>query len=401
MYLQKAINNQWPLTRPFLLSFDHGNFQSFSGFRMLASANRPSSILLVDSALRYPICVGPAATAQIVASAALHEASSTVCIVDRTVEKLHGDRLNWLMTEQGTPFIKIVLDGGEASKTHASLDRIYAEMLAARCDRRAIVLAFGGGVIGDIAGFAAATYMRGIDFIQIPTTLLAQVDSSVGGKTGINHPLGKNMIGAFHQPRAVYADVSLLRTLPPRELSAGIAEVIKHGLLADADLVVWLEQNMTQLLAFDEAALTHVVKRSVEIKAKIVSEDEHEQGVRALLNLGHTFGHALEAVLGFGTWLHGEAVGCGLVLAARMSHELGMLQSADVDRIERLVASAGLPVRVPPEAATPALLQAMLRDKKNEGGAVRFILLERIGKAVIQKAPLELAGRVIDATRSA
>jgi 3-dehydroquinate synthase len=254
-------------------------------------------------------------------------------------------------------------------------------------------------VVGDTAGFAAATYMRGIPFIQVPTTLLAQVDSSIGGKTAINHPLGKNMIGAFHQPSAVFIDPLLLNTLPDAELSAGFAEIIKHALIRDAAYLDWLEANSAGLLARDPELLTHAIRRSCEIKAAIVEADEFETGERALLNLGHTFGHALEAVLGFGTWLHGQAVGCGLVLATDMSARLGLIDSAAVARVQRIVSAFRLPVRVPAQASTSALVDAMLLDKKNEGGRVRFILLEAIGRGVIRPESVELAAQVIDAHR--
>jgi 3-dehydroquinate synthase len=347
---------------------------------------------------RYAVNIGADFLQALVRDEKLLAASAVAVVTNTSMTRLYRqtvDNLKALLPS----LIVVEIPDGERFKNWNSLEQIISALLGARCDRKTLIVAFGGGVVGDIAGFAAATYMRGIDFIQIPTTLLAQVDSSVGGKTAINHPLGKNMIGAFHQPRAVYADVSLLKTLPVRELSAGIAEVIKHGLLADRALFEWLEQNMSRLLAFDEDALIHVVKRSVEIKAAIVVEDETETAVRALLNLGHTFGHALEAVLGYGTWLHGEAVGCGLVLAAKMSHSLGMLGADDVERVKAVVASANLPVKVPRNATTPALVEAMLLDKKNEHGKLRFVLLESLGKAVIRAAPIELAAQVIDATR--
>lgn len=348
---------------------------------------------------RYKVMLGSELSTSIQSSELFQAASQIVLVTNSTLEVLHSTFIASLFKGLTQAALKITLADGEHYKTWESLDKIHSAMLAAKCDRKCLVLAFGGGVVGDIAGFAAATYMRGVKFVQIPTTLLAQVDSSVGGKTAINHPLGKNMIGAFHQPSAVYADMTLLQTLPKRELSAGIAEVIKHGLLADRALFDWLHLNMPALLAFNPTALLHVVKRSVEIKAKIVGEDETETGVRALLNLGHTFGHALEAVLGYGTWLHGEAVGCGLVLAGKLSQQLGMISATQVQQIEQVVASANLPVRVPAEASTPALLEAMLHDKKNQQGQLRFVVLETLGKAAVQVVPLALAGQVIDETR--
>ena len=305
-------------------------------------------------------------------------------ITNEVVAPLYAERLEAALTAHGARVLRITLPDGEAHKTWASLDHIYDQMLAARCDRHTTVYALGGGVVGDVAGFAAATFMRGIDYVQVPTTLLAQVDSSVGGKTAINHPRGKNMVGAFHQPVAVLADPLSLATLPDRELSAGLAEVIKHGLLADAALFDWLEQNMDALMARDAQALAHVIQRSVEIKAAIVAVDEHETGVRALLNLGHTFGHAIEAGLGFGTWLHGEAVGTGLVMAAELSRELGALAAGDVSRVRALVARAGLPVSGP-ALGIERYFELMSGDKKVRDGALRFITLERLGEARISE----------------
>jgi 3-dehydroquinate synthase len=347
----------------------------------------------------YQVTLGTELFSRAQTSELFQTASQIVLVTNCTIESILSKAIESLSKGLKVPALLISLADGERYKTWESLDKIHSAMLAAQCDRKCVVVAVGGGVVGDIAGFAAATYMRGVNFIQIPTTLLAQVDSSVGGKTAINHPLGKNMIGAFHQPGAVYADVNLLKTLPIRELSAGIAEVIKHGLLADRSLFDWLEVNMQKLLDFDQTALLHVVKRSVEIKAAIVGKDETETGVRALLNLGHTFGHALEAVLGYGTWLHGEAVGCGLVLAGKLSQQLGMIGAVQVQQIEHVVASAKLPIRVPSEASTQALLNAMLHDKKNQNGELRFVVLEALGKAAIQAVPLALAGQVIDDTR--
>ncbi|MBX7228710.1 MAG: 3-dehydroquinate synthase [Burkholderiaceae bacterium] len=348
---------------------------------------------------RYRVMLGSELSTSIQSSELFQAASQIILVTNSTLEVLYSPFIELLFKEVTQAVVRVTLADGEHYKTWASLDKIHSAMLAAKCDRNCLVLAFGGGVVGDIAGFAAATYMRGVKFVQIPTTLLAQVDSSVGGKTAINHPLGKNMIGAFHQPSAVYADMALLQTLPKRELSAGIAEVIKHGLLADRALFDWLHLNMSALLAFNPTALLHVVKRSVEIKAKIVGEDETETGVRALLNLGHTFGHALEAVLGYGSWLHGEAVGCGLVLAGKLSQRLGMIHPTQVQKIEEVVASAHLPVRVPAEAPTQALLEAMLHDKKNQQGQLRFVVLEALGKATVQTVPLALAKEVIDKSR--
>lgn len=279
----------------------------------------------------------------------------------------------------------LVLPDGEAYKTLATLERIYDRLLESGYGRDATLVALGGGVVGDIAGFAAATYQRGIDFIQIPTTLLAQVDSSVGGKTGVNHPLGKNMIGAFHQPRRVLADVDVLATLPDRELSAGLAEVIKYGLIRDAGFFDWLEANMEQLTGRETAALVETIRRSCANKAEVVAADEREAGERALLNLGHTYGHALEAELGFGQWLHGEAVAAGMCMAADTAQRLGWLSDAQVERIESVIERAGLPVAPPPELSAERIHALMARDKKVQAGQLRLVLMTDIGKAVVTR----------------
>lgn len=279
--------------------------------------------------------------------------------------------------------VPVVLPDGEAHKNWETLQLVFDALLANRCDRQTTVIALGGGVVGDIAGFAAATYQRGIPFVQLPTTLLAQVDSSVGGKTGINHPRGKNMVGAFHQPLAVIADTDTLGSLPDRELRAGIAEVIKHGAIRDAAFFAWLEANMDALLARDPAALLHAVRRSVEIKADVVALDERETGPRALLNFGHTFGHAIETGLGYGEWLHGEAVAAGMIMAADLSCRLGRLDSADRDRLHALVDRAGLPVASPPGLAPERIRELMGVDKKVKAGRIRLILLESLGAATI------------------
>jgi 3-dehydroquinate synthase len=328
----------------------------------------------------YPIHIG----AGLLADARLltpHLAQPRVAVVtNTTVAPLYLARLSDALHAQGVELISIVLEDGERYKDWATLNRIYDALLERRCDRKTTLIALGGGVVGDLAGFAAATYMRGIPFIQVPTTLLAQVDSSIGGKTGINHPLGKNMIGAFYQPRVVLADTAVLKTLPPRELSDGLAEVIKHGLIRDQAFVAWLEQNLEKLLACDEPALAHAVRRCCEIKAAVVAEDERETGVRALLNFGHTFGHAIESGLGYGEWLHGEAVAAGMAMAAELSRRLGLIAPADVERINALLRRANLPV-AQPGIAPARLLELMAVDKKTEGGRLRFVLLERIGAA--------------------
>ena len=277
----------------------------------------------------------------------------------------------------------ILVPDGEVHKDFATLADVLARMLAAHAERTTSVVALGGGVIGDLAGFAAAVYQRGVPFVQIPTTLLAQVDSSVGGKTGINHALGKNMIGAFHQPLAVLIDTDCLRTLPERELNAGLAEVIKYGAIRDAEFFDWLERRIGALRARDAGALTHAIERSCALKAEIVARDERESGERALLNFGHTFGHAIETATGYGAWLHGEAVGAGMVMASRLSARLRAIADPDVERMRALVAAAGLPVEAPALGAA-RYLELMRRDKKVSGGAIRFVLLDRIGAARVR-----------------
>ncbi len=304
-------------------------------------------------------------------------------VSNTTVAPLYLKPLAQALHAAGVEVMSVLLEDGESYKNWATLERIYNALLAHRCERRSTLIALGGGVVGDLAGFAAATYMRGIAFIQVPTTLLAQVDSSIGGKTGVNHALGKNMIGAFHQPRLVLADTAVLKSLPPRELSAGMAEVIKHGLVRDRAFFVWLERNMEKLLACDARALAHAVRRCCEIKAAVVVEDERETGVRALLNFGHTFGHAIESGLGYGKCLHGEAVAVGMVMAADLSRRVGLIAGADVERISALLKRANLPV-APPDIAPERLLELMRLDKKTEDGKLRFVLLDEIGAALVR-----------------
>jgi 3-dehydroquinate synthase len=282
-----------------------------------------------------------------------------------------------------TPLLEIVLPDGERHKTLPTVSRILDTLVANRFARDDLVVALGGGVVGDMAGFAAACYQRGIGFVQMPTTLLAQVDSSVGGKTGVNHPGGKNLIGAFHQPKAVIADTATLATLPPRELRAGLAEVVKHALICDAAFFSWLEANADALLALDPVVLAHAVHRCCTIKAGVVSRDERETGERALLNLGHTFGHAIEQVTGFGPWLHGEAVGVGLAMAAGMSQRAGWLPAADAARLDALLARLGLRTEARGAVTPQAARAAMQLDKKVQGGRVRLVLLKGIGQAFV------------------
>ncbi len=336
----------------------------------------------------YPITIGPGLL-QNPELLLPHIAGRKVAIVtNTTVAPLYLEQLAAPLRAAGKEVIEVILPDGEQYKTWESLMQVFDALLKHQCDRKTTLVALGGGVIGDMTGYAAASYMRGVPFVQVPTTLLSQVDSSVGGKTGINHPLGKNMIGAFYQPRAVLADTTTLGTLPARELSAGLAEVIKHGAIIDPEFFDWIEANMGQLVAREPQALAHAIKRSCEIKADVVRQDEREGGLRAILNFGHTFGHAIEAGLGYGQWLHGEAVGCGMVMAADLSHRLGYIDAASVARLRAVVASAGLPTRAP-DLGADRWLELMEVDKKNEGGAIKFILLQPLGKAHITGAPQE------------
>ena len=334
----------------------------------------------------YPIHIGTNLLQEASLFEACSKASSIYIVTNTTVAPLYADTLRNTLGVFKKQIRCIVLPDGESYKDWVNLQTIFDELLTHGADRQTIINALGGGVIGDKAGFAAASFMRGIRFIQVPTTLLAQVDSSVGGKTGINHPLGKNMIGAFHQPVAVIADLHTLRTLPPRELSAGLAEVIKHGAIADALFLDWIEANVAELLACDTNAMAHAVLRSCEIKSAVVSADEREGGVRATLNFGHTFGHAVEAGLGYGEWLHGEAVGCGMVMAADLSCRLGQISQSDANRLTRIIKLMNLPT-LPPKFGVERYMELMQVDKKAEGGKIRYVLLEKIGKAQVQTVP--------------
>ena len=300
-------------------------------------------------------------------------------VTNETIAPLYLDKT--LASLGNTPSSSVILPDGESYKNLDELNKIYTALLAENFDRGCTLIALGGGVVGDMTGYAAASYQRGVDFIQVPTTLLAQVDSSVGGKTGVNHALGKNMIGAFHQPVAVIADMDTLDTLDDRELRAGLAEVIKYGFIIDAGFFAWLETHLDALLARDPAATAQAVKRSCEIKARVVEADEREHGMRALLNLGHTFGHAIESAMGYGHWLHGEAVSAGMAMALDTSRRLGLIDEPTRVRGVSLLERAGLPIR-PPEQMTPSkFTQYMARDKKVTAGSVRLILLDGIGKS--------------------
>ncbi|MDR0480616.1 MAG: 3-dehydroquinate synthase [Gallionellaceae bacterium] len=313
-----------------------------------------------------------------------------VIVSNTTVVPLYLERLRATLAARGIDSIPIILPDGEEYKNVETLGLIYDALLTHRCERSTPLIALGGGVIGDMTGYAAATYLRGVPFIQIPTTLLAQVDSSVGGKTGINHPLGKNMIGAFYQPRVVLADIDTLGTLPDRELRAGLAEVIKYGLIRDLPFFEWLELNIDKLLARDAEAMRYAIARSCENKAEVVAADERESGERALLNLGHTFGHAIETGMGYGVWLHGEGVAAGTIMAADLSHRLRWIDKVDLDRIRRLFEHSGLPVTAPALGANK-YLELMGLDKKVEGGKMRFVLLKAIGHAVVSADAPETA----------
>ena len=330
----------------------------------------------------YPIHIGGGLLTQPGLILPHLKSSQAVVVTNTTVGPLYLERVHGLLSQNGIKVLPIVLPDGEAYKNSASLQQIYDALLSHRMERKATLIALGGGVIGDLTGFAAATYLRGVPFVQIPTTLLAQVDSSVGGKTGINHPLGKNMIGAFYQPQVVLADTDTLNTLPDRELSAGLAEIIKYGLIRDLLFLSWLETNMDKLLARDPAALAYAIHRSCLNKAEVVAADEHESGNRALLNLGHTFGHAIENGMGYGVWLHGEAVGTGMIMAAELSQRLGWLSAADVARAKTLILKARLPA-VAPDLGFDKYLDLMSLDKKVEGGKIRFVLLKALGDAVV------------------
>jgi 3-dehydroquinate synthase len=353
----------------------------------------PATLRVELGSRSYPIHIG----AGLIDRAELfapHVRGRTAAIVtNETVAPLYARRLESALAAAVARCLTVVLPDGEGHKSWETLNAIFDALLQAHADRKTVIVALGGGVIGDLAGFAAATYQRGIAYIQVPTTLLAQVDSSVGGKTAINHPLGKNMIGAFHQPGAVIADTAVLATLPERELSAGLAEVVKHGAIRDLEFLSWIEANSERLLRRDPQALAHAIARSCEIKAAIVAADEREAGVRALLNFGHTFGHAIESASGYGVWLHGEAVAAGMALAARFSAHRGRLPLVDAERLVALLERFRLPVK-PPRFPREVWLDFMGRDKKNEAGRITLILLDALGAAAIVK---DVPARELDA----
>ncbi|HEX5805890.1 MAG TPA: 3-dehydroquinate synthase [Macromonas sp.] len=356
------------------------------------------SIALEDRS--YPIVIGQGLLDRPSTWAGLPKAASALIVSNTTVGPLYAQRLSSALAGHYPQVHVLELPDGESYKTWESLNRIFDVLLSKACDRKTVLFALGGGVIGDMTGFAAACYMRGVPFVQVPTTLLAQVDSSVGGKTAINHPLGKNMIGAFYQPVRVVCDLDSLQTLPERELSAGLAEVIKYGPIYDLAFLDWVEANLSALRARDPKALAYAVQRSCEIKAEVVGQDERESGLRAILNFGHTFGHAIEAGLGYGEWLHGEAVGCGMVMAARLSQRCGLLRPEAVERLQRIIELAGLPTRAPVlsgQGNAQRYLDLMRVDKKAEAGEIKFVLVTDQGQAVVRGAPDALVAEVIDA----
>ena len=330
----------------------------------------------------YPIHIGAGLLKQANLITPHLKRKQVAIVTNTTVAPLYLEGLAQSLRDHGVAIIPVVLADGEAHKNGATLNLIYDALLQNRCERGTTLIALGGGVIGDLTGYAAATYLRGVPFIQIPTTLLSQVDSSVGGKTGINHPLGKNMIGAFYQPQLVLADIDTLKTLPDREFSAGMAEVIKYGLIRDLPFFNWLEANMTKLMALDPDALNYAIYRSCENKAEVVIADEHENGERALLNLGHTFGHAIENAMGYGVWLHGEAVAAGTIMAADLSYRMGWVNAEEIARIKRIFSAAKLPIE-PPDLGYERYLDLMGLDKKVVDGKIRFVLQQGIGKSVI------------------
>lgn len=365
---------------------------------MSTQAHQTVHISLEDRS--YSILVGDALFDSAATYSGLPKGSTALVVSNTTVAPMYAQRLQAALRGQYRTVLSLELPDGESFKHWQTLNLIFDALLANHCDRKTVLFALGGGVVGDMTGFAAASYMRGVPFVQVPTTLLAQVDSSVGGKTGINHPLGKNMVGAFYQPQLVVCDLGVLKSLPAREVSAGLAEVIKYGPIADMEFLSWIESNIQRLVALDTDALAHAVKRSCELKAWVVGQDERESGLRAILNFGHTFGHAIEAGLGYGEWLHGEAVGCGMVMAAELSRRLGLVDEAFVNRLKRLIVAAGLPVKGPTlDAGDNAgrYLELMRLDKKSDAGEIRFVLIDGTGRAVVRAAPDAVVREVIDA----
>ena len=370
---------------------------ALSSLSSLATAAAQVDISLAERS--YTIVIGNGLLGNPQTYGHLPKSATALVVSNATVAPLYAAQLIGALQAHHARVLLVSLPDGEAHKDWPTLQLIFDALLENGCDRKTVLYALGGGVVGDMAGFAAASYMRGVPFVQVPTTLLAQVDSSVGGKTAINHPLGKNMIGAFYQPRLVVCDLEVLNTLPDQELSAGLAEIIKYGPIADMAFFDWLEVNLDALLAKDPAALAYAIQRSCEIKAWVVSQDERESGLRAILNFGHTFGHAIESGLGYGKWLHGEGVGCGMVMAAHLSQRLGRVDLAFVCRLVRLIERAGLPVKAPVLLAADnaaRYLDLMRIDKKSEAGEIRFVVIDGPGKAMVCAAPDALVREVID-----
>jgi 3-dehydroquinate synthase len=364
---------------------------------MTTSARASALVVPVDTGpQRYDILIGSGLLDAAETWQGLPRAAAALIVSNATVAPLYAQRLQRALAPHYRTVAVLELPDGEQFKDWPTLNLIFDRLLGDGCDRQTVLFALGGGVVGDISGLAAALYMRGVPFVQVPTTLLAQVDSSVGGKTAINHPAGKNMIGAFYQPQRVVCDLDTLRTLPPRELRAGLAEVIKYGPIADAEFLDWIEAHLDALLARDADALAHAVRRSCEIKAWVVGQDERESGLRAILNFGHTFGHAIESGLGYGQWLHGEAVACGMVMAADLSARLGLVSADFAFRLTQLIQRADLPVRGPALGAE-RYLELMRVDKKSQGGEIRFVLIDAPGHAVLRAAPDALVREVFTA----
>ena len=344
----------------------------------------------------YPILIGAGLLSAPSTWADMPKGSSALIVTNTTVATLYAAAVQAALGPHFAQVHVLALPDGEAHKGWEALNQIFDVLLTQACDRRTVLVALGGGVVGDMTGFAAACYMRGVPFVQVPTTLLAQVDSSVGGKTAINHPLGKNMIGAFYQPVRVVCDLDTLQSLPARELSAGLAEVIKYGPIADMGFLDWIEAHLDALLTRDPAALAWAVQRSCQIKAEVVGQDEREGGLRAILNFGHTFGHAIEAGLGFGEWLHGEAVGCGMVMAAHLSQRLGLVDAAFVQRLTHVIERGGLPT-VGPALGVDTYMHHMRVDQKAQAGDIRFVLINGPGHAVVRGAPDAVVADVLRA----
>ena len=366
----------------------------------MSTVAAPTRVPVDTGHQRYDILIGQGLLDQAASWQGLPGGHHAVIVTNATIAPLWAAAVGRALSAHYRRVTQVVLPDGEDQKDWPALSLIFDHLMENGADRKTVLFALGGGVVGDMTGFAAGCFMRGVPFVQIPTTLLAQVDSSVGGKTAINHPLGKNMIGLFYQPDRVICDLSTLQTLPQRELVAGLAEVIKYGPIADESFLAWCEGHLDALLARDADALTAAIRRSCEIKAEVVGEDEKEGGRRAILNFGHTFGHAIESGLGYGVWLHGEAVGCGMVMAARLSEGLGLTTARDTQRLLTLIRRAGLPTQAP-DLGLESYMTLMGRDKKTEAGEIRFVVLERMGLARMQKAPDALVAEVIRASVAA